>query len=300
MKRALVTGATGFAGHFVVENLLSAGYAIRAAARHKPERGFFSKPVEFKRFELDPDRDWRQLCADTDCLVHCAFDHVAGLYRGGEGDDPRAFRRHNLAGTIALFEAAKRAGVERAVFLSSRAVYGTHPAGVLLDEATEPRPDTLYGEVKLETERAIATMADGRFQPVSLRATGIYGPPAPGTKHKWHDLFAGYLSGEEVSSRIGTEVHGDDLAAAVRLVLEADAKQLTNAAHHGDPSGFVFNVSDILVDRHDLLAAVKAQTGCPHPLPPTGDPQTFCAMDAKRLISLGWRPRGRLDLSGII
>lgn len=300
MKRILVTGATGIAGRFIVENLLARGYEVTAAARNKPEAGFFSQPVEFAEFSLDSGADWLPLFEGTGRFVHCAFDHVPGRYRGGEGDDPDKFRRLNLEGSVALFEAAKRASVKRAVFLSSRAVYGKQPEGLVLTEETEPHPDTLYGEIKLETERAIAAMTDENFLPASLRVTGIYGPPAPGKKHKWQDLFAAYLSGETLSPRIGSEVHGDDLAVAVRLVLELDKGPLFNAAITGNPSGTVFNVSDILLDRHDLLAAVKAETACPHSLPPHSRPGAFNVMDSSRLKALGWHPRGCLDLLNMV
>jgi nucleoside-diphosphate-sugar epimerase len=215
---------------------------------------------------------------------------VPGKFRGGEGDDPDTFRRLNVDGSLALFEAVRRAGVARAVFLSSRAVYGTQPAGAVLGEETEPHPDTLYGEVKLAVERGIATLADENFLPVSLRVTGIYGPAGPGRQHKWAALFADYESGEHITPRVGTEVHGDDMAAAVRLMLEGDTDAIRAA-------GSLFNVSDLLLDRRDLLAEYARLTGCNEPLPVRADASAYNAMDCARLKALGWRPRGALDLS---
>src|SRR5690606_15011137 len=101
------------------------------------------------------------------CFVHAAFDHVPGRYRGGEGEDPASFRHRNLNGSVALFEAAKVAGIRRTVFLSSRAAYGPRPAGTWLDEADTPVPDTLYGQMKLADEAALQNLCDDRFQATS-------------------------------------------------------------------------------------------------------------------------------------
>ncbi len=229
----------------------------------------------------------------VDGFVHAAFHHVPGKFRGGEGDDPETFRRLNVDGSLALFAAARKAGVERAVFLSSRAVYGTQPPGAMLTEETEPHPDTLYGEVKLDVERELAAMADDAFLPVSLRVTGIYGPAGPGRAHKWAGLFADYESGKTIAPRVGTEVHGDDMAAAVRLMLEGDAEAIRAA-------GCLFNVSDLLLDRHDLLAEYARLTGCTRPLPERADASGYNAMDCARLKALGWTPRGRLDLQRLV
>ena len=205
----------------------------------------------------------------ADALVHLALAHVPGAYRGGEGDDPTGFRRLNRDGTLRLFDAA---GDARIVFLSSRAVYGDHRRGETLRETDPPAPDSLYGQVKLEAETALGRRG------ASIRATGVYGGI------KWDPLFRAYLAGEPIAPRAATELHGADLAAAVLL--------LVGSAETG-----AFNASDLLLDRHDLIARVQSLTGCPHPPPPRagGPPPGVMACD--RLAALGWRPGGwpRLD-----
>ncbi|WP_425248548.1 NAD-dependent epimerase/dehydratase family protein [Chelativorans salis] len=280
MPHTVVSGGTGYVGRFIVEALLAAGHTVAVLGRSAPAEGFFSAPVEFRPLSLEPATISPALLRSADYFVHAAFDHVPGRYRGGEGEDPEVFRRRNLEGTAALFAAATDAGVRRAVFLSSRAVYGPRPPGTWLEEADEARPDTLYGEVKLTAERALEGLSDVRFRGISLRVTGVYGPAAPGRAHKWAGLFADYVAGRAIDPRAGTEVHGRDVAAAVRLVLGADG-----------PVGPVLNVSDILVDRRDILAIVKRETGVPHPLPEAAD-KAVNAMRCERLSALGWRPGG--------
>ncbi|MAS05580.1 MAG: UDP-glucose 4-epimerase [Ahrensia sp.] len=291
--KVLVTGGTGYAGRFIVEALLAAGHAVSVSGRSKPEDSFFSGPVDFQSGDLDPDNASLALFEGCDAFVHAAFHHVAGRYRGGEGDDPQSFRRLNVDGSLALFAAAKEAGVARAVFLSSRAVYGAQPPGSVLTEDTEPHPDTLYGEVKRAVEQGIAAMAGETFLPVALRVTGIYGPAGPGRRHKWADLFADFEAGREIAPRVGTEVHGEDMAAAVRLMLEGDADAIRAA-------GSLFNVSDILLDRRDLLAEYAKRSGCANALPERADASAYNPMSCSRLKALGWTPTGELDLQSLL
>ena len=282
-KSTLVSGGTGFVGRFIVENLLAAGHEVTVMGRTEPSADFFSRPVRFVEGALDPDADHSVAFSRVAFFVHAAFDHVPGKYRAGEGADAAGFRSRNHDGSIALFRAARVAGVNRAVFLSSRAVYGDQPAGAILTEGTTPRPDTLYGEVKLATERYLHDMAVDGFCGTSLRITGVYGPAGLGLEHKWEGLFRDYLAGRPIEPRAGTEVHGDDVAAAVRLILEAPAARVC---------GEVFNVSDMLVDRRAILSIVQDAAGSPHPLPPTAHRFGLNLMSAEKISALGWRPGG--------
>jgi nucleoside-diphosphate-sugar epimerase len=287
---ALVSGGGGFVGRFIVERLLGDGMTVRIAGRTQPVDGFFSRSVEFLPQALEPESDFSAAFSGVDFFVHAAFDHVPGRYRGGEGGDPEGFRHRNHLGTVAFFRAAKAAGVQRAVFLSSRAVYGTQPPGAVLSEETTPRPDTLYGEAKLAAERDILAMKGEGFEPVGLRITGVYGPAGEGRRHKWADLFDDWRAGREITPRAGTEVHGDDVAAAVSLILQAA----------DGVSGEIFNVSDIVVDRRELLEMVGEITGPAGPLPPAADRSALNAMSCEKLRALGWRPGGRAKLAGFL
>lgn len=280
--RTVVSGGSGYVGRFIVEALLAAGHEVAVMGRNPPREGFFSGPVDFSQLTLEPELISESSFEGADFFVHAAFDHVPGKYRGGEGNDPATFRRRNLDGSIALFKAAKTAGVRRVAFLSSRAVYGPRPPGEWLDERDDPRPDTLYGRVKLEAERALEALGDTGFHGISLRVTGVYGPAGAGRTHKWAELLAAYLAGRAIEPRAGTEVHGRDVAAAVRLLLSLD-----------EVDGTVFNVSDLLVDRRDILAIIQRISGSPHALPVPADKHGINAMRSDRLRALGWRPGGK-------
>ncbi|MBB4566380.1 NAD-dependent epimerase/dehydratase family protein [Rhizobium leucaenae] len=278
--KVLVSGGTGLVGRYIVEELLAAGYRVAVGGRNAPEPGLFSQPVTFVPLRLDPLDDQRDVFDDAYFFVHAAFAHVPGRYRGGEGDDPEGFRRLNRDGTIKLFETAKRAGIRRCIFLSSRAVYGDRLAGEMLTEDMVPTPNTLYGDVKHDAEHALFSLSAPGFATASLRATGVYGELRP---NKWDDLFADYLAGKSVLSRAGTEVHGRDVGRAVRLLLETETSRI---------SGEAFNLSDILIDTHEILAHLQRATGSPHPRPAPTPQGAVSVMDTSKIQALGWRGGG--------
>lgn len=257
--RIALTGASGIVGGFVLRAARAAGHQVTRLDRSSG-------------FQLGDAPD----LSGHDALIHCAFAHAPGRYRGGEGDDPDSFLRLNGDGTCRLFDAAVRDGLGRIVFLSSRAVHDGYPPGKALPDDLPPRPANLYGRVKADAEAYLASLP---IQGTAIRATGVYGLP-----DKWRGLFDDFMAGRPIPPRVATEVHGDDLAAAVLLLLAQPSPPVQ------------INCSDLILDRHDLLAQVQALTGCPHPLPDRADPAPLRVQTCDRLHALGWQPGGMAKL----
>ncbi len=296
--KVLVSGGTGLVGRYVVDGLLRAGHEVTLGGRTPPiaplagemsaklTEGGDNRTLAGKRVRgttpitLDPTLDQREKFADIDTFIHLAFDHLPGRYRGGEGDDPARFRRLNHEGSVKLFEDAKAAGVKRCIFLSSRAVYDGLPADTVPTEDMPLSPDSLYGRIKLESEQTLAGLSSSTFITTSLRATGVYGHHRP---NKWDAMFADYRAGKPIASRAGSEVHGDDLAAAILLIMEQDADTV---------NGKAFNLSDIVTDTHEILSIHTQETGASYPLPAPADQTSVSVMDTTPLKTLGWQPGG--------
>ncbi|MBK5919985.1 hypothetical protein CCR80_02890 [Rhodothalassium salexigens] len=287
-----LTGATGIVGRFVEAMAAAEGWRVRALARPASDRTGFAGPVQWIDGSVDDPAAQAALIDGAQALVHAGFAHLPGRYRGGEGDDPLGFIDTNLGASLALLERARAAGVARAVVLSSRAVIarrvpGRSAAGTV-DEDHPTNPDTRYGAVKAALEAFVQAWGQGAagapWCVAGLRATGVYGLVHPARRTKWRDGIAAIAQGQPWPLvRGGTEVHGADLADAVRLLLSAPAAQV---------AGRVFNLSDLYVTSRDVALIVQRLTGATGPLPdtPATLPQVVLATD--RIEALGLRLGG--------
>ena len=292
MKVAL-TGGRGYVGQFILEHLLNEDAEITATASKVDPRERFREHERLKWHEWrlnDPTCGFEFL-EGADYLIHTAFDHVPGRYRGGEGDDPVGFIRNNLLGTLKLWEQARVYGIKRTVFISSRAVFGNNaPSNIetpIRDEQT-PFPDTLYGFVKMSSEAAMVDYADIGI--CSIRPTGVYGVVDPIENSKWYDLCDKLPDSDnpvDESDQAKTEVHGGDVARAITLILNAPDHKVVGRA---------FNCSDVALSTNQLrylirqLREGKDNSTIVADMP--SSPEPHHQMSSAGLIELGWQRSG--------
>ena len=171
-SRVAVTGATGFLGRALVEQLIVGGVAVRAITRGgRPSPGAETIQSDIR----DADR-LAKAFRGVDAVFHLAA-HVHDLR---SADDSVRQEAVTLGGTLAVLNAAERAGVGHVVFASSLAVFG--PVGnATVNEEHPCRPDTPYGRAKLEAEAALVefTARTGAFGSC-IRPAMMYGPHGPG------------------------------------------------------------------------------------------------------------------------
>lgn len=171
-----VTGATGFIGAALVEHLARSYGQVTAFSR----RAALCQGVANVHWrtlpELGSATDFGDLFDGIDCLIHCAARvHVM---HDTAGDPLKEFRKVNRDGTLALADAAAKAGVRRFVFLSSIKVNGeaTVP-GAPFGPDDEPNPADPYGVSKLEAEVGLAELADRTgMELIIVRPVLVYGP----------------------------------------------------------------------------------------------------------------------------
>ena len=289
-----VTGATGIVGRFVVERLAGQGARIRALVRPTSDRRELPPGIEWVVGGMTDSLALSNLVEGADAVVHCAYEHVPGRYRGGEGDDLPGYWRANLHGGVQLMQNAVEAGVTRLVLMSSRAVFGQQsPQGSWVDDDTRPVPDTHYGACKLALEGHASSFAtvDGVCF-CSLRPTGVYGVTYPLERTKWLDLALKLVHGEPLpESRLATEVHGQDVAAAVRILLNAPADAV---------AGRAFNCSDLTVDTRDVMVALADRLRIRRALPSAATNALRNPMRSAGLRNLGWQAGGNRRLNDTI
>ena len=173
--KVLITGASGFIGSFIVEDALYRGWETWAGGRPTSSRRYLrDKRINFVNLNLDSEEELvEQLRGkDFDYVVH-----AAGATKCLHRED---FFRINTDGTKHLVNALLRLKmpIKKFVYLSSLSVFGAIHEQQPYQEITEadtPRPNTAYGESKLQAERFLDGVA-ASLPVVVLRPTGVYGP----------------------------------------------------------------------------------------------------------------------------
>ena len=247
-----VTGATGFLGRYIVNDLLSNDHACRCWHRESSDRsGFVDGDLTWVAGSLNDRPAVAKLAEGVDAVVHSALHHPGGGFRGGEGEITE-FVQRNVVGTIELIEAARQAGVPRFVFIATCAVHEVILDDRPLDEAHPLWPTSHYGAHKAAIEKFVHSYGLGHgYDICSLRPTGIYGLATPPQDSKWFDLVRSVARGEDVASaKGGKEVHAADVARATRILLSAKGI-----------AGQAYNCYDMYIADQDVAEIAKALTG---------------------------------------
>lgn len=218
----LVTGATGFLGSHVAEQLSKAGRPVRALVRKSSNTKFLQtlKNVEFVYGSVD---DAESCIAATHGVT--GIIHSAGLVKARSSEE---FRRVNTEGTENLLIGAERAGtVKRFVFVSSQAAGGpSDEAGTPVRVGEETSPVTAYGRSKLAAERIL--LAAKKSIPVTiLRPPAIYGPRDGEILIFFKAVRNGVLPLTNPLDAKYSMIYGPDCAAACIRALDTDAESGT-------------------------------------------------------------------------
>ena len=186
-QRVLVTGAGGFIGRRLCDELTRRGVPVRRALRAVPPepqsgRAYSAGTTDDTRIavgDIGPDTDWSTALQGVSHVVHLAAR--AHQLRDPAPDRLAAFRHVNVAGTQQLLRQSLNAGVQRLVFVSSIGVNGAQTFGQPYRASDPPAPHSPYAVSKLEAERLLAEGARATsLQLVVVRPPLVLGPDAPG------------------------------------------------------------------------------------------------------------------------
>lgn len=181
MRQYLVTGGAGFIGSHIVRALLEQGASVRVFDNFSSGKRENLKGLENLknggRLEVR-EGDVRDVPKVAEAVrgVEVIFHEAAFVSVPESMEKPQDCFDVNITGTSVLFEAARKAGVRRAVIASSAAVYGDSDA-LPLNEDTPLRPMSPYAVSKRVDEMyaALYTQSFG-FEVAALRYFNVYGP----------------------------------------------------------------------------------------------------------------------------
>lgn len=239
MKRALVTGGTGFLGRHIADGLAAAGYEVALLDVNPPGTGL-PNGQEFIHGDVRDRETLRR--AATGCAVVIDNAALVPVTRS----TPAEFRSVNVDGSRATIEAARAAGAY-VVHVSSSAIYG-RPRRMPVSEDDALAPFEPYGVSKAEAERMVAAMRAEGLPIASLRSRALLGRGRLGL---FELVFSRIRSGRRVplfgrGDNVLQMCDARDFAAAVLACVErrADGDFNIGAAQFGTP-------------REDLSALIK-------------------------------------------
>jgi UDP-glucose 4-epimerase len=292
--RALVTGGAGFIGSHAVERLREDGHAVEVVdnlATGRRERVPAGVPLHV--CDLRDERLGAVVAAARpEVVVHVAAQ--AAVPRSVA--DPRFDASVNVLGTINLLEACRRAGVQRAIYISTGgAAYGD--TEIMPTPEDHPlRPASPYGVSKITAERYLecwAGLTGGRG--LTLRLANIYGPRQdPAGEAGVIAIFASrllagvscaiYGDGEQTRDYVYV---GDVADAIARAVASNEATGVANIG-----TGIETSVNELYRRLARLIGVNRAAEHAPA-RPGETRRSVLDAAHAKSL--LGWRASTSLD-----
>lgn len=290
----LVTGGAGFIGSHITRKLLEQGSSVRVldnfstGKRENIEelaRQFNGNQLEVIEGDVRDNSRVKEAVRGVEVIFHeAAFVSVPQSM-----DEPQECFDVNIGGTSLLFDAARRAGVRRAVVASSAAVYGESDALPLVEEtplqplspyAVSKRVDEMYAE--------LFTNSFG-FEVVALRYFNVYGPrQRPDSMYAAAvPIFARRLLDSKPVTIFGDGGQTRDLIN-VHDVVRANL----TASEHSDAAGKIFNVCTGVETRLlDLLEVL-------HDLFPNAPQPEFAAPRAGDIYRSAGSPKKAIDIMG--
>jgi UDP-glucose 4-epimerase len=250
LTRVLVTGGAGFIGSHVVDALLDRGAEVAVADHlHRPPKPWLAEALQ-RGAQLHV-ADVRDLDA-----VRRAFEATRPevvLHLAAQVDvrrsvaDPSMDAQVNVAGTVAVLEAAREVGARRVVLASTAAVYG-NPTTLPTGEGAPIAPLSPYG-----TSKAAAEWYLGQYRrlhgisTLAVRMANVYGPRQdPGGEAGVVSIFCGIAAAGGRATVFGDGRQSRDyvfVSDVVAAWLAAAESEVTGALNVS--SGIETTVTDV-------------------------------------------------------
>ncbi|MDX6414184.1 MAG: UDP-glucuronate 4-epimerase [Gaiellaceae bacterium] len=287
--RYVVTGAAGFIGSQLTEQLLASGHEVLAvdcftdyydvALKAENAAAFDVTRLDLAEEDLD--------LTGSDGVFHLAGQPGVRSF----GDVFEEYVHRNLLASRRLFEAAAAAGV-RVVFASSSSIYGDAERYPTSEDA-EPRPISPYGITKLGCEQLAYAYARGfGLDAVVLRYFTFYGP------RQRPDMALTRIV-DALARGASFELYGDGLQSR-SFTYVADGVDATIAAMTRASAGSVYNVGGgEEATMRDAIATLERVSGRTLDLverPAVAGDVRRTSADATRIErDLGWRATTSLE-----
>ena len=222
----LVTGATGFLGNRLVDELLAADHQVRALVRATSDtQALQRRDVPCVVGSLLRGDSLAQAVSDVDAVIHCAG--------GGLSPYRQTLYADNVTTTQVLVSAIRqhRPQLKRLIVVSSVSAHGPSPNGLARPDEAPRSPTSEYGRCKAKAEAVVLDAAE-EWPVTIVRPPAIYGPGDRRMLPLFRAAQRGWVPLPS-SCKTLSLIHVDDCARALCQVLDNDTQ-----------SGRCFSVED--------------------------------------------------------
>ena len=240
----LVTGGAGFIGSHIAQTLLEQGESVRILDNFSTGKreNVAALTQRFDGHQLEIlEGDIRDAACVGEALrgVEIIFHQAAFVSVPQSMAEPQICFDVNLTGTSLLFDAARRAGVRRAVVASSAAVYGESETLPLVEE-TPLQPKSPYAMTKRVNEMYAELFTNSfGFDVVALRYFNVYGP-----RQRPDSMYAAAVPifVRRLSDGRPITIFGDGGQTRDLINVHDVVRANLIASEHPDVAGKVFNI----------------------------------------------------------
>lgn len=180
-KKFLITGAEGFIGSHLTEELIKSGHDVRAMVMYNFQNSWGwledlpNEILDNAEIFTGDIRNWdsvRQAVRGCDIIFHLAA--LIGIPYSYQS--PEAYVDTNIKGTLNMLQAAREYGVEKIVHTSTSEVYGT-ARFVPITEEHPLQPQSPYSATKIAADQIALSFYNSFGTPVAIiRPFNTYGP----------------------------------------------------------------------------------------------------------------------------
>lgn len=171
--KIVITGATGFVGQHLLEDIDSSKYELTVITRNK-NKIFRFLPTGVNVVQAD--------LTDLDSLIHAFNGQDVLINLAAEIRNEGKLETTNIQGTKNIIRAVEECGINHVIHLSSVGVYGKaySDSPCLVDEKSECSPQNEYERTKYISDRLFLDHDNPKFKLTILRPTNVYGEYHPG------------------------------------------------------------------------------------------------------------------------
>ena len=240
--KILVTGATGFLGKYVIDELLAHDYTIVAFGRNeKIGKTLENDRVQFIKGDLSAIEELRQGFQSVDAVVHAgALSTAWGPWK--------AFYQANVVGTKNVLDLCREYAVKSLVYVSSPSIYAAGKDQLNIKESDAPKENHLnnYIRSKLASEKLFSDYPD--VPSIILRPRGLFGVGdtsiLPRVLRLSRKIGIPLIRGGE---QLMDMTCVENVALAIRLALEAkEAHGQVYNITNGEPKTFKYLIETTL------------------------------------------------------